>query len=190
MNWDAIAAEHLAVLDQVINELRPSVDRAADMLAHCLKSGGKVLVCGNGGSAADAQHIAGELVNRFLRDRRPYAAVALTTDTSVLTSIGNDYGYDHVFEKQVRAIGRAGDVLIAISTSGRAANVLRAAKAAREIGMRVITMTGGTGGDLIALADLALNVSCTRSTPRIQEGHLLMYHAFCERLEELMEQGT
>ncbi|MCS6771014.1 MAG: SIS domain-containing protein [Kiritimatiellae bacterium] len=189
MNWDAVAADHLAVLDEVINRLRPDVERTAELLAGRLKVGGKVLICGNGGSAADAQHIAGELVNRFLRERAPYAAVALTTDTSILTAIGNDYSFELIFEKQVRALGRAGDVLLAISTSGRAANVIRAARAAREIGLTVVTMTGGTGGDLITLADIPLNISCTKSTPRIQEGHLLLYHALCERLEELMEAG-
>lgn len=187
MNWDSIAVDHLAVLDQVFNELRPLIEQAAADMANCLKAGGKVLICGNGGSAADAQHIAGEFVNRFLRERRPYAAVALSTDTSILTAIGNDYGYDQVFEKQVVALGKAGDILLAISTSGRAANVIRAAQAARARGMRVIAMTGGTGGDLLPLADVKLNISCTRHTPRIQEGHLLMYHAFCERIEELLE---
>lgn len=187
MNWDSIAVDHLAVVDQVFNALRPVVEQAASDMAACLKAGGKVLICGNGGSAADAQHIAGEFVNRFLRERRPYAAVALTTDTSIMTAVGNDYSFEQVFEKQVEALGRPGDILLAISTSGRAANVIRAAKAARARGLRVIAMTGGTGGELLPLADVQLNVSCTRHTPRIQEGHLLMYHAFCERLEELME---
>ena len=187
MNWDQLAVDHLAVVDQVFNELRPGVEAVADDLFACLRSGGKILLCGNGGSAADAQHIAGELVNRFLKERRPYAAVALSTDTSILTAIGNDYGYDQVFEKQVQALGRPGDVLIAISTSGNAANVLRAVQAARDGGLRVIALTGGTGGKLAPLAHRCLSVSCTRQTPRIQEGHLLMFHAFCELLEEKME---
>jgi D-sedoheptulose 7-phosphate isomerase len=189
MKWDAIAAAHRAVVDQVFGELRPAIEAAAERMAICLKSGGKILLCGNGGSAADAQHIAGEFVNRFLRERRPYAAVALTTDTSILTAIGNDYAFDQVFEKQVEALGNPGDILVAISTSGRAANVIRAARAARARRMTVIALTGGTGGDLAALADCLLGVSCTRDTPRIQEGHLLIYHLFCERLEELMEES-
>lgn len=187
MNWDNIAVEHLAVVDQVFNELRPRVEEAAEELARCLKNGGKILVCGNGGSAGDAQHIAGELVNRFLRNRKPYAGIALTTDSSVLTAIGNDFSFDQVFEKQVQALGRPGDVLIAISTSGQAANVLRAVQAARAQGLRTIAMTGGTGGALAPSVDLCLSVSCTRHTPRIQEGHLLIFHAFCELLEEKME---
>ncbi len=187
MNWDAIAAEHRAVVEQVVGALRPAIEEAAERMAICLKAGGKVLLCGNGGSAADAQHIAGEFVNRFLRERRPYAAVALTTDSSILTAVGNDYSFEQVFEKQVEALGNPGDVLIAISTSGRAANVLRAVRAARARRMTVIALTGGTGGDLADAADCLLCVSCTRHTPRIQEGHLLIYHAFCERLEELME---
>ncbi|HMP77107.1 MAG TPA: D-sedoheptulose 7-phosphate isomerase [Kiritimatiellia bacterium] len=189
MNWDQLAVDHLAVVDQVFNELRPEIEAVADDLAACLRAGGKILLCGNGGSAGDAQHIAGELVNRFLKERRPYAAIALTTDTSVLTAVGNDYSFDQVFEKQVQALGRAGDVLIAISTSGNAANVLRAAQAARDAGMRVIAMTGGTGGKLASLAHRCLSISCTRLTPRIQEGHLLVFHAFCELLEEKMEQA-
>jgi D-sedoheptulose 7-phosphate isomerase len=187
MNWDTIAVEHLAVVDQVFNDLRPGIERLADELTGRLRAGGKVLVCGNGGSAADAQHIAGELVNRFLRERKPYACIALTTDTSVLTAIGNDYSYDQVFEKQVQALGRAGDVLIAISTSGRAANVLRAVAAARAQGVVTVALTGGTGGELAKAADHVLCVSCTRHTPRIQEGHLLIFHALCELLEERME---
>lgn len=187
MNWDQFAVEHLAVVDQVFNELRPRVEEVADEIVRCLKGGGKVLVCGNGGSAADAQHIAAELVNRFLINRKPYAAIALTTDTSILTSVGNDFSFEQVFEKQVQALARQGDLLIAISTSGNAANVIRAAKAAKELGIRVVVMTGGTGGGLAPLADICLSVTCTRHTPRIQEGHLLMFHAFCELLEEKME---
>ncbi|MCZ7591543.1 MAG: D-sedoheptulose 7-phosphate isomerase [Kiritimatiellae bacterium] len=187
MNWDQFAVEHLAVMAQVFNELRPRVEEVADELVRCLKGGGKVLVCGNGGSAADAQHIAGEFLNRFLMERKPYACIALTTDTSTLTAIGNDYSFDQIFEKQVQALGRHGDLLIAISTSGKAANVIRAAKAAKELGVRVVVMTGGAGGDLAPLADICLSVTCTKHTPRIQEGHLMMFHAFCELLEEKME---
>lgn len=187
MNWDQFAIDHLAVVDQVFNELRPRIEHVADELTACLKNGGKVLVCGNGGSAADAQHIAGEFLNRFLMERKPYACIALTTDTSTLTAIGNDYSFDQVFEKQVQALGRAGDLLIAISTSGKAANVLRAVKAAREQNVRTVALTGGTGGPLASLADVCLSVSCTSRTPRIQEGHVMIFHALCELLEERME---
>lgn len=187
MDWDGISRDHRAVAEQVFSELRPAIERAAELIVNSLREGGKLLICGNGGSAADAQHIAGEFLNRFLRERRPYAAIALTTDTSTITAIGNDYTFDQIFEKQLEALGRPGDVLLAISTSGRAVNVLRAVRCARAKGMTVIALTGGSGGELAPLAHLPLIVSVTRSTPRIQEGHLLIYHALCERVEELME---
>lgn len=187
MNWDTIAADYLAVADQVLNELRPATEQLAAELARRLRAGGKVMICGNGGSAADAQHIAGEFLNRFLKERRPYAGMALSTDTSTLTAIGNDYSFDQVFEKQVQGLGRAGDVLLVISTSGNAANVCRAVAAARDMNIYTVALTGGTGGKVAGQVDCVLNVSCTRSTPRIQEGHQLLFHLVCERLEEIME---
>ena len=187
MNWNAIAGEVLAVADHVLSGLQPEVEALAQRMAHVLKGGGKILVCGNGGSAADAQHLAGELVNRFLMERRPYACVALTTDSSVLTSIGNDYDFTQVFEKQVQALGRPGDLLIGITTSGNSPNVLKAFAAARAIGLPTVAFTGGAGGKIAAAADQVISISCTQATPRIQEGHLLVMHTLCERLEELME---
>jgi D-sedoheptulose 7-phosphate isomerase len=187
MNWNDAASDYLAVADQVFNDLRPGIETLAAELARRLKAGQKILICGNGGSAADAQHLAAEFINRFFKDREPYAAIALSTDTSVLTSIGNDYGYDQVFEKQVKALGRAGDVLVAISTSGNAANVCRAAEAARKNRLLVVAMTGGSGGRLLPLADHAIHISCTSVTPRIQEGHQMAYHALCQLIEEIME---
>ncbi len=187
MDWDVMAADVLAVAAEVTGPLRPKVEALAAALAACLRDGGKLMVCGNGGSAADAQHIAGELVNRFLKERRPYAGIALSTDASVMTSIANDYSYDQIFSKQVEALGRPGDMLLAISTSGKAANVIRAAEAAKRIGVRTVALTGGTGGPLGAMVDEHICIACTRSTPRIQEGHQLVFHALCERLEELLE---
>ena len=187
MNWDHIAVDYLAVADQVFNELRPAIEQLTREMAGRLKAGGKVMLCGNGGSAADAQHIAGELLNRFLKERRPYAALALSTDTSTLTAIGNDYGFDQVFEKQVQGLGRPGDMLLVISTSGNAPNVCRAVQAARKQGIYTVALTGGTGGQVAGLVDACLSISCTKSTPRIQEGHELIFHLFCEHLEELME---
>jgi len=187
MDWARIAADYRAVAEWVLGPLRPEVEAVAAELAARLQAGGKVLFCGNGGSAADAQHFAGEFVNRFLRERRPYAGLALTTDTSVLSAIGNDYGFEQVFEKQVRALGRPGDALVAISTSGHAANVCRAAQAARELGLLTVGLTGGTGGRLAGLADRRLSIACTSSTPRIQEGHQLILHLICERVEELLQ---
>ncbi len=187
MDWNTIAADVLEVAHLVLGPLQPEIERAARRMADTLQAGGKVLVCGNGGSAADAQHLAGELVNRFLMERRPYACVALTTDSSVLTSVGNDYDFSQVFEKQVQALGRPGDLLVGISTSGQAANVRKAFQAARVIGVQTLAFTGGDGGALAPLADQVISISCTRRTPRIQEGHLLVMHTLCERLEELME---
>ncbi len=187
MNWTTIASDYRAVADQVLHELRPSVERLAEEITRRLKAGHKVMFCGNGGSAADAQHIAGEFLNRFLKERHPYAGLALSTDTSTLTAIGNDYSFDQIFEKQVQGLGRAGDLLLLISTSGNAANIVRAAQAAKTMDIYTVALTGGTGGKLASMVDCHLNISCTTSTPRIQEGHQLLYHLLCERLEELME---
>lgn len=186
MNLPQIQADYRAVANNIFDALWPEIEgAAADMIA-AVRAGGKVLFCGNGGSAADAQHFAGEFVNRLLLERRPYAGLALTTDTSVLTAIGNDYGYDRVFEKQVLALGKPGDVLVGISTSGNAANVCLAVQAAKAIGLRTVAMTGGKGGKLAGLADRVLSITCTSSTPRIQEGHQLMLHLICERVEEVL----
>jgi len=152
------------------------------------RSGGKLFILGNGGSAADAQHMAAEFVNRFKIDRRPLPAIALTTDTSVLTSIGNDFGFDLIFVKQIQALGNPGDIVLAISTSGKSPNVVKAVETAREMGMKTVALTGGTsrpGGDLGAAADLVLNVP-TDSTPHIQETHLWVEHIVCELVEKEM----
>ena len=186
MDWDRIAEEYLAVAEELFGPLHEQVTGVADEMARRLQDGKKIMICGNGGSAADAQHFAGELVNRFLKDRRPYAGIALSTDTSVISSIGNDYGFEEVFEKQVMALGQAGDVLVGISTSGNAENVARAVNAAREQGLLTVGMTGGTGGRLTKLVDHSLRISSTASVPRIQEGHQLIIHALCERIEEIL----
>ena len=151
---------------------------AAVLLSVCLARQGKILLCGNGGSAADAQHIAAEFVNRFLLERPPLAAMALSTDTSILTAVGNDYSFDQVFSKQVLALGRANDVLLAISTSGNSPNVLEAVKAARERDMRVIGLTGRDGGAMRGLCDILLNVE-NDSTPVVQEVMLAVEHLLC-----------
>jgi D-sedoheptulose 7-phosphate isomerase len=148
-----------------------------------LAGGGTLAFAGNGGSAADAQHIAAELVGRFIDERRGLPAIALTTDTSALTAISNDYGYDEVFARQVRALGRAGDVAVAISTSGRSPSVLRAVAAARELGMRTIGLTGGDGGALVSAVDVALRVSASTLSCRIQEVHILAGHVICELVD-------
>jgi len=161
------------------------IARAGTLLAQALQAGAKVLACGNGGSAADAQHFAAELVNRFEVERAPLAAVALTTDSSTLTSIANDYDYRQVFAKQVRAIGRRGDALLAISTSGNSANVLEAISVAHELGVRVIALTGNGGGKTAALLgseDVHLCVP-HKNTARIQEVHLLVLHCLCDAID-------
>jgi D-sedoheptulose 7-phosphate isomerase len=161
------------------------VARAAQLIIESIRSGGKALVFGNGGSAADAQHIAAELVNRLTDDRPPIAAVALTTDTSILTSVGNDSSFDAVFERQVRALGRSGDVVLAISTSGNSANVVRAVEAARELGIKTIALTGRGGGRLVPLCDVSLVVEA-ESTQRIQETHITIGHVLCELVENAL----
>jgi len=161
------------------------VARGGALLAESLKNGGKALACGNGGSAADAQHFAAELVNRFEAERPPLAGLALTTDSSTLTSIANDYAYQQVFAKQVRALGRRGDVLLAISTSGNSANVIEALHAAHELGVRVIGLTGNGGGKmapLLAADDVHICVP-HKSTARIQEVHLLVLHCLCDAID-------
>ena len=184
MDWDAFAEGHLDAAHEVLTTLRPAIEKVATGMAECLRQGGKVLACGNGGSAADAQHFAAELVNRFQRERQPYAGLALTTDSSVLTAIGNDYDFGQIYAKQVAALGRRGDVLLAISTSGNAANVCRAAEAAKAAGLWTVALCGGKGGQLAGLADETLRVASTGVTARIQEGHAMIIHALCQLLEE------
>jgi D-sedoheptulose 7-phosphate isomerase len=159
--------------------------RAANSIIECFRRGGKVLICGNGGSAADAQHIAGELVGRFKLERKALAAIALTTDSSVLTSIGNDYDYGKIFERQIEALGRKGDLLIGISTSGKSENVVRAIRKAKEIGIKTVSLVGKAESDLKTLSDISISVS-SENTPRIQECHLLGYHVICELVEKEM----
>ena len=165
--------------------LAAPIVRAGILLADALKAGGKVLACGNGGSAADSQHFAAELLNRFERERAPLAAIALTTDTSTLTSIANDYAYEQVFSKQVRALGRPGDVLLAISTSGNSSNVIAAMQVAREAGMRAIALTGNGGGKMAALVGAEDVHLCVphKVTARIQEVHLLVLHCLCDAID-------
>ena len=154
----------------------------ADDMAERLRRGARILVCGNGGSAADAQHLAAELSGRYVKERRPLAGIALTTDTSALTAIGNDYGFDQVFSRQVQALGRPGDLLIGISTSGNSPNVIRAVASARELGIRTLGLLGRDGGELASLMDEALVVPST-VTARIQEIHQMVYHFWCEALD-------
>lgn len=159
------------------------ITQAASAIIAAVKKGHKILFCGNGGSAADAQHMVAELVGRFLYERRPIAALALTTNTSVLTAIANDYNFDTVFSRQVEALGSEGDVLVAISTSGRSTNVINAIEAARRKGITVIGLTGEDGGLMKKLCDVCIRIP-TNSTPRIQEMHTVVGHILCQLVEE------
>ncbi len=159
------------------------IERVAFLIINSIRSDGKLLVCGNGGSAADAQHMVAEFVNRFLKERRPLPAISLTTDTSNLTSIANDYSFDYVFSKQVEAIGKAGDVLIGISTSGNSKNVLNAIETARGLGIKTIGLLGRDGGVIKSACDIALIVPSS-STPRVQEVHGFIIHAICQMVED------
>jgi D-sedoheptulose 7-phosphate isomerase len=165
-----------------------AVIEAAATIQRALAAGGKLLAFGNGGSAADAQHIAAELVGRFQRDRRGYAALALTTDTSTLTSVANDYGFDRIFARQIEALGRPGDVALAISTSGESPNVLGGVEQAKAQGLRTIALTGRGGGPVGRLADVHVNVA-DESTARIQEVHRTLIHAICQLVEDSFPQG-
>lgn len=160
--------------------------RAADLIAGAFASGAQLLLCGNGGSAADAQHIAAEFVGRYLSERDPLPAIALSANTSAVTAIANDYGFSEVFARQVRAHGRAGDVLLAISTSGESANVIAAARAAKERGLSVVGLTGRSGGELAGLCDVCMTVP-VRATPRIQEAHMLLAHVLCGLVEDALK---
>jgi len=161
--------------------------RLAEKIAFAFMNDRKLMLCGNGGSASDAQHIAAEFVNRFVLERPPLPAIALTTDTSVITSIGNDYAFDEIFSKQIKAIGMEGDILLAISTSGNSPNVTLAVKTAKAQGIYSVGLAGGDGGELATLADMALVVKA-QSTPRVQESHILAGHIICQLVDYLLFQ--
>jgi D-sedoheptulose 7-phosphate isomerase len=178
----AIWSEHMEVV-KALPSLAPAVSDAVDIICSSLEKGGQLLIAGNGGSAADAQHIAAELTGRFLRERQPFRALALHVNTSSLTAIGNDYGYEQVFARELSAHARPGDVFLAITTSGSSQNILRAIEAARKSKAVVIGLTGESGGRLRTACDLCLCVP-SKSTPRIQEMHITIGHTICELLEE------
>ena len=180
--------DNIEVQQVAAKELPVTVAIAVLAMVECLNSGGKIMACGNGGSAADAQHFAAELMGRFERERRELAAVALTTDTSILTAVGNDYSYDQVFSKQVRGLGKSGDILLAITTSGNSKNVIKAVEAAQALGIKVIALSGNGGGQLnnvLGANDLLLAAPSSR-TARIQETHLVLLHALCDGIDHVM----
>lgn len=155
------------------------------LISHCFEAGNKLFFFGNGGSAADAQHLAAEFVNRYIMDRPPLPAIALTTDTSILTSVSNDFSFSEVFAKQLKALGKEGDVAVGISTSGTSPNIIKAFEVAKEMGMKTIALTGNDGGSLVKIADVSLIVPSS-STPRIQEVHILIGHILCELVEHYL----
>jgi D-sedoheptulose 7-phosphate isomerase len=182
MSIHEVFVEHAAVVARAAQELPPVLERIVNAVHDCLRGGGKILACGNGGSAADSQHLVAELVGRFAEERRALAAIALTADAATLTALGNDYGYERVFARQVEALARAGDLLFAISTSGNSANVVRAAQTARGLGCMVVALTGAGGGQLAGHADHLLQAP-SKVVARIQEIHALCIHAIVATLD-------
>ena len=178
-------SEHQRTI-HAISQLKDGVEKAVDQLSKCLNSGHKLIFCGNGGSAADSQHLAAEFTGRFSAERKPLAALSLTTDSSALTCISNDYSFEDVFSRQLLALGRPGDTLIAISTSGNSSNVVKAVRAAQDIGIYTIGLLGKDGGILNGLCDLSLVVPST-NTARVQEAHILLGHIFCGAVERKLD---
>ena len=178
--------EHIATLESLTDQTLSDIEQSGRMIFEALASGKKLIICGNGGSAADAQHIAAELVGRYEKLRRSFPAIALTTDTSALTAVSNDFGFEEVFARQVTGLANAGDVLVAISTSGKSPNVLRAVEKARELGCKTIALTGAGAEPLASACDLAVVVPSPR-TSRVQEAHITIGHLWCEMVDELVE---
>lgn len=178
-----ILLESIQVKEEILRNQIESIYGIAHLMIDCLKKDGKVIVFGNGGSASDSQHIAAELVGRFKRDRSALAGIALTTNTSVITSLANDYGYDVVFSRQVEALGKKNDVVLGISTSGKAKNVILGIKQAKKMGIKTVALSGGDGGEIAKLADVSLVVP-SKVTARIQEAHITIAHIICEMIEQ------
>jgi len=183
MNYSKVIDELSHIMEQFFSSRGPLFEKVYSQISKRLKAGHKILVFGNGGSAAEAQHFAAELVNKFLRTRPPIKAIALTTDTSVLTSIANDVSYDQIFSRQIEALGDRGDIALGLSTSGNSPNVILAIENARKQGLFTVALTGNGGGKLAPLPDILLDVP-SESTPRIQEAHLILLHLLAEKLEE------
>lgn len=179
--FEAALAEHLTVIQELSSQ-KPILEQIATEMVRAVRTANKVLWCGNGGSAADSQHLAAELVGRFRRQRRALASVALTTDTSILTAVGNDYGYDQIFRRQVEALCAKGDVVVGISTSGNSKNICLALEAARELGAFTVAFTGKIGGDIANVAHATLRVP-SKDTARVQEAHILCGHVLCDWVE-------
>ena len=176
--------EHLETIRKLLESSLPAIEQSGQLICDALATGNKILVCGNGGSAADAQHIAAELIGYYESQRRSWPAIALTTDTSALTAVSNDLGFEHVFARQIAGLAQPGDVLIAISTSGKSKNVIRAVEQAKESGCKTIALTGASAGALSSLCDVVVAVPGTR-TSRIQEAHITIGHLWCQMVDQL-----
>ena len=185
MTIPEVFADHSAVTARAALELPALLEGVVGTMHECLRTGRKILACGNGGSATDAQHLVAELVGRFREERRALPAIALTADTAILTAVGNDYGYERVFARQVEALAQAGDVLLAFSTSGNSPNVVQAAQTARRLGCIVVAFTGARGGELAGHADMLVKAP-SNTVARVQEVHTLCSHAICDALDALI----
>ena len=179
---EKIFAESISVKQGTLKKNAKAIEQASLMIIDALRAGNKLFFCGNGGSAADSQHIAAEFVGRFQKERAAWPAIALTVDSSALTALGNDYSFDIVFSRQLEALGKKGDVLIGISTSGNSKNVLKAMETAKSMGIKTIGVTGGTGGSMLSLSDISL-IAASSKTARIQESHMVIFHTICEIVE-------
>ena len=179
---EQIFKESIRVKEETLKKNMNQLVQSSQWIIQAFKAGNKLFLCGNGGSAADSQHIAAEFVGRFQKERKAWPAIALTTDSSALTALGNDYSFDIVFSRQLEALGKHGDILIGISTSGNSKNVIEAVKKAKLMGIKTIAVTGGSGGQLASLCDLAI-IAASSKTARIQESHLCIFHAICELVE-------
>ncbi|MFC1804740.1 SIS domain-containing protein [Candidatus Omnitrophota bacterium] len=180
-----ILLENIHIKEQLMHESIAKIIGIAELAVDSLKKGGKVIIFGNGGSASDSQHIAAELIGRFQKDRKAMAAVALTTNTSILTALANDYGYEVVFAKQIEGLAHKNDIAIGISTSGKAKNVAAGLKQAKKMGLKTVALTGGDGGDIAKIADASLVIP-SKVTARIQEAHITVAHVICELIEEAL----
>ncbi|MAR99876.1 MAG: phosphoheptose isomerase [Nitrosomonadales bacterium] len=179
-------SEHLEIISKLMDSGSEHIDLFGELLSSCLQNHNTIFWCGNGGSASDSQHIAAELVGRFKKDRRALKSIALTTDTSILTSVGNDYGFENIFSRQLEGLGSSGDILVAISTSGNSENILKVLQTAKELGIISILLTGKNGGKAKQIADHSLVVK-SDNTARIQEVHILVGHIICDLIEERLQ---
>jgi D-sedoheptulose 7-phosphate isomerase len=181
----SILSDHRTALD-ALPALEPAINKAAQLCLNAIKNGGKIMICGNGGSAADSQHFSTEIAGRFLKERKGYAALALTTDTSLLTAVGNDYSFDNIFSRQVEALGKPGDVLFGISTSGNSKNIFNAVKLAKESGIETISLLGRNGGTIKDISGVPIVVP-SEVTARVQECHIIIIHIICAIMDEELE---